>query len=66
MSNEVTKMSVEEAKQAIVNARQERVQECGRELASLLDKYGCSLVSRQELINGIARGPAEIIIVANE
>lgn len=59
-------VTLDEAKQTVAEAKRKSVEDCGEELRALLEKYKCSLASYQELMNGIPKGPAQIVIVSND
>lgn len=59
-------VGLDAARQAIAQARKDAVAQCGEELGELLRRHNCSLASYQELVNGMPKGPAQIIVVANE
>lgn len=54
------------AKKFLQEEREKRTQECGKKLAELLKEFDCSLASYQELVNGMPKGPASIVLVAND
>lgn len=55
----------EELTRALTQEREARVKKCNEELAAVLKKHDCGLVSYQELINGMPRGPAVVQVVPN-
>jgi hypothetical protein len=59
-------LNLDDARQAIAEAKRQRAADCGEELSELLRRHDCSLASYQELVNGIPKGPAQVVIVANE
>lgn len=56
-------LSLEAMRQEIARRVPEMVEECGRELAALLARYNCALITEQRLINGMPEGPAKIVII---
>jgi hypothetical protein len=58
-----TPISLDDARQALVAARDQNVRACQAELAELLKKYNCTLASHQEWVNGMPQGPARIILL---
>jgi hypothetical protein len=56
-------MDMDEAKKAIEADRAERVEACGTAIREACERYQCEIHTHQELIDGMPKGPAQVIIV---
>ena len=55
--------SEEVARQTLARANARKVEQCSKELAAVLEKHGCRLSTRQEVIDGQPSQNVEIRIV---
>ena len=54
-----------EVRKKLAEAKDRAAAKCGEELQALLKRHDCTLASHQVLINGVAQGPAQIVVVPN-
>lgn len=55
-----------EIKMLLQKDQEKRIQQCGRDLNDLLQKYNCKLSIKQVWTDGIPDGKASIVILAND
>lgn len=58
----LAEMDDEQFEKAAAERRNKRLQTCGKEISDVLQKYRCSLAIQQVLVNGVPRGPGEVVI----
>lgn len=65
-AEEAKDLTQDEIKTLLQKNKQDRIDRCGKELNALLQRYQCQLQTHQVWENGLPKGPANIVLVAND